>query len=105
VPGMQGRDNGLYSGTTKAQRISELQKMQLVPATISIYRTAENSLCLHRSFSIAVQDSYVQTMKNKPYFLDLYRKWMNNISDLVGYGIHFRFYVVNKHQFTYPLPE
>ena len=79
--------------------------MQLVTATISIYKTAENSMCLRGSFSIGVQDSYVQTMKNKPYLPDLYRKWMNNISDLVEYWIHFRLYVVNKQQISISLLE
>jgi hypothetical protein len=51
------------------------------------------------------QDCYVQTMKNKLYLLDLYRKRMINTPVLIEYRIHFRFYAVNRHRISIPLLE
>ena len=69
--------------------------MQLIHSTLSYYQTAETSL----------QNSYVQTMKNKLYLLVLYRKRMFHIPDLIEYRIHSRFYVLNRHRISIPLPE
>jgi hypothetical protein len=95
MPGMQGRDYGMYPGIAKTQRISELQKMQLIHSTLSYYQTAETSM----------QNSYVQTKKNKLYLLDFYRKKMFHIPDLIEYRIHIRFYVVNRNRISIPLTE
>jgi len=85
----------MYSGITKTQRITKLQKMQLTPTTISNYQTAETGM----------QDSYAQAMKNKLYLLDLYKKKVINTFNLIGYQIHFRFYMLNGYRISIPLLE
>lgn len=52
-----------------------------------------------------MQNSYAQTMKNKLFLLDLYKKKVINTSNLIGYQIHFRFYMLNEYRISIPLLE
>ena len=85
----------MHPGIAKTQRITQLQLMQLTTTTISHYKTAENSM----------RESYVQTMKNMLYLLDLYGKKMIHIPDLIEGQIHSWLFVVNRHQISIPLLE
>ena len=80
----------MYSGITKAKRIAVMEKMQLVPAIISIYRTAETS----------VQDSYAQTMLNMPNLMDILEMKVINISDLNVHRICFNFHLIKRCQIS-----
>ncbi len=52
-----------------------------------------------------MKDTYIQTMKNRLYLLDLYRNKMIHFSDLIEYQIHFKFYVVNRYRISIHLLE
>ena len=69
--------------------------MQLVPATISIYRTAENCM----------QDICAQTMKNKLILIALTKSNSIDIPGLNAHWLHFQFHVVSKNQISFKHPE
>ena len=64
--------------------------MQLTPATLSYYQTAETSL----------QNSYVQAMLYMPNLMDIQEMKVIYISDLNVYRIRFNFHVIKRYQIS-----